>query len=123
MARSIHFRTVWITLFCLLLSTASLVAIPGTSYTDGFEGTVINPYWTLVQGYGSIALSTEQAHSGTQSVKFTSSDGGQRNMVMTHTMGARTKGKVSVWFYDVAPGQETLYEGMRVYSSVRLEVQ
>jgi hypothetical protein len=85
--------------------------------SDGFEAQTQNPFWTLTQGFGSVTLSAAQAHAGKQSVQFSSTSGGQRDMHMVHAFAAPTKGDVSVWFYDAAPGQETLYEKLNLYNS------
>jgi hypothetical protein len=43
--------------------------------------------------------------------------GGQREMHLKHQFASPLKGDFSIWFYDVAPGQETLYEKLTLYSS------
>ena len=40
-------------------------------YSDDFEAATFNPFWTLVQQNGTIALSTAQSYSGNQSGKLT----------------------------------------------------
>ena len=40
-----------------------------------------------------------------------------RQISLVHGFGLLTKGTVSIAFYDVAPGQETLYEKLSVYNS------
>jgi hypothetical protein len=80
------------------------------SYSDGFEGSSFNPFWTLTQQLGTITLSTDEAFTGTQSAKFTSESGGQRNLFLTHTFSSELVGTASVYFFDDAPDQETLYE-------------
>ena len=97
------------------LSFASHAA--AQTYTDNFESATIDPFWTQTQQYGTLSLSNGQAHSGSQSVKFTSSDGGQREMHLSHNFASPTKGDFSIYFYDVAPGQETLYEKLYLYNS------
>jgi Collagen triple helix repeat (20 copies) len=94
----------------LLLVIATRATAAPSGYTDSFEGASINSYWTRMQQNGSIALSATHAHSGTQSAMFASSSGGQRQIQLTHSLGTPEKGTFSIWFYDVAPGQETLYE-------------
>ncbi|HZI20287.1 MAG TPA: Ig-like domain-containing protein [Pyrinomonadaceae bacterium] len=80
------------------------------SYNDSFEGTAINPFWTAREQFGSLSLSTEQSRSGAQSVKLSSTGGGQREIRLKHTFPSALKGSFSIYFYDAAPGQETLYE-------------
>ena len=48
---------------------------------------------------------------------MTSTSGGQRNIWLSHTFPQPTKGTLSVWFYDTAPGQYTLYAGLYAYDS------
>jgi Bacterial Ig-like domain (group 3) len=84
---------------------------------DGFEGPTIDPFWTVTQQFGSITTSTDVAHSGAQSAKFSSSSGGQRNIILSHTVASPTKGTFEVWFYDNAPGQQTLYEYIQLLNS------
>ncbi|MFH1957290.1 MAG: LamG-like jellyroll fold domain-containing protein [bacterium] len=81
------------------------------SFTDDFESATLNPFWEVTQEYGSISLTTEQSHSGSQSAKFSSISGGQRYIFLTHAYSSATavKGKSVVWIYDTAPGSETQY--------------
>lgn len=97
---------------------AAATAMPGAvvSFTDGFEGASIDPFWQVTQDYGTVSTSADLAFSGTQSAKFASISGGQRGMRLTHDFGEAMYGIVSVRFYDYAPGQETLYEFLRLYT-------
>jgi hypothetical protein len=90
-----------------------------SSFNDDFEASTLNSFWTVFQQFGSISLSTDQNHTigGKQSVKFVSTSGGQREMHLRHDFPAPTNGNFSVYFYDVAPGQETLYEKLYLYNS------
>ena len=72
--------------------------MPATSLTeagfsDSFEGATFNPYWTLSQNGGTISLSTEQAHSGTQSAKF-SYVNYPGNAWLTHAYSELSKGAI-----------------------------
>jgi hypothetical protein len=105
-------------LFSLLtLSGARPVAAQG--YGDGFEGSAISSFWTPQAQFGSVALSNEQSRGGSQSVKFSSISGGQRELHLRHTSPSPAKGTFSIYFYDAAPGQETLYERFNLYNSAR----
>lgn len=97
-----------------ILAVLLAVSTLGYAQKDNFE------FWQLKQQYGTVGLSTDQNHTpgGTQSLKFASSPGGQREMHATHYFKSRTNGNLTVWFYDVAPGQETLYEQVSLYDSV-----
>jgi len=102
--------------FCLLLVNS--LANAGTiTFLDDFEAQSIDPFWTTTQEYGTVALSSDQAHSGSQSAKFSSTSGGQRNILLKHEFPNVIEGNVSVWFYDTAPGQQTLYSFLTLYNS------
>lgn len=77
-------------------------------------------FWTKTQQYGTVNLSTDfnKTFGGRQSLKFTSSAGGQRNIAVSHRFASPQKGTFSIWFYDVAPGQETQYEQISLYNSI-----
>ena len=89
------------------------------AYLDTFEASTINRYWTSSQQYGTVTLSTEKNHTagGRQSLKFSSSEGGERDIAVSHSFATPQKGLFSIWFYDVAPGQETQYEQISVTNS------
>lgn len=85
-------------------------------YCDSFEGKTLNPFWTVRQEYGSVMLTSEQSHLGSQSIKLDAKRGGLREIWMSHRFADITKGTVSVWFYDTAPGAETLYAALVLYN-------
>jgi hypothetical protein len=88
---------------------------------DTFEASTINPlFWTQTQQYGTVRLSTDvdKTVGGSQSLKFSSVQGGQRGIGVSHRFASPQKGTFSIWFYDVAPGQETQYEQISLYNSV-----
>lgn len=62
-------------------------------------------------------LSSDKAYSGSQSAKFSSTSGGQRVLWLSHEFSDVIKGEVSVWFYDTAPGNQTLYCFLTLYNS------
>src|SRR5690349_24329307 len=104
-----HFRAGVLVFVCF---SAPIVASAQSAYSDDFEATTVNAFWTsTMQQNGTVALSTDQNYtsSGIRSIKFASASGGQREMHLTHTFSAPTKGTFSVWYYDYAPGQQTLY--------------
>jgi hypothetical protein len=103
-----------------LMSIAGLA--PGAradtvTFTDGFEGSSFNPFWTLTQQLGTITLSTDESFTGSQSAKFTAESGGQRNLFLTHAFSSELVGTVSVYFFDDAPGEQTLYEKLSLTDS------
>jgi hypothetical protein len=87
--------------FLALLSCSAVVlAVDPTSFSDGFEAAVIDPFWTAQQSNGSITLSATQAHGGVKSAQFTRTTGGQLSLSLSHTFQAPQFGTASVWFYD-----------------------
>lgn len=101
---------------------ALLLALPALAVsqpvTDDFEAPAISPaFWNVLTMNGSVALSTDQAHSGSQSVKFASTNGDPRGMNLWHTFPSPQKGLFTIWFYDFAPGSETLYQFLNIKSS------
>lgn len=92
---------------------------PAQSFSDGFEGASLDPFWSLhpFQQYGTINVSTEQPHTGLQSLKFASQSGGNRVMHIQHQFASPSKGNFSIWYYDYAPGSETLYEYIAINNS------
>jgi len=97
---------------------APLVMAPETTlFSDNFEAATIDPFWTVTQDYGTVTLSSDQAHSGFQSVKMSSIGGGQRGMTLSHTFQAVGKGIASVWLYDTTPRTNTLYAALDVINT------
>ena len=74
-------------------------------FIDGFEGSTIDPFWSSYIVNGSITLSSDVAHSGTQSAKF-SSNGVFNNRYewLFHTFSTPVYGTASVWIYDTGAG-------------------
>lgn len=101
--------------FAVLVSSVALGA--PLSFADNFEGPAFDSFWTVTQQFGTASLSTAQAQSGVQSVQFSSTDGGQRQMSLTHQFASPVTGTFSVYFYDAAPGQETLYQQLSISNS------
>jgi hypothetical protein len=90
------------------------------SFSDGFEGATIDPFWQVTQVNGTISTSTDVAYAGSRSAKFESTSGGQRSIDLRHDLGELMYGTVSVQFYDYAPGQQTLYEHLGLYEPLSL---
>jgi hypothetical protein len=96
-----------------------LVAFPlagfAQGYFDDFEAATFNPFWTLTQQNGTIALSTDQSYSGIQSAKLTGTGGGQVNVWLSHTFPQAQPGTVSVWWYDTV--YNNIYSGLYLFNS------
>jgi len=109
----------------LLIGLAMAMFLLGTvlnanalTFSDDFEAQSLDPFWTTInQDYGTVSLSSDQVHSGAQSAKFSSTNGVQRNIWLRHKFSDVIKGNVSVWFYDTAPGLQTLYSFLTLYNS------
>ncbi len=101
----------------LMLISASTASAATITYSDNFEGSSINPFWTVSQQFGTVQLSSDVSHSATHSAKFVSSSGGQREVDLAHTFATPVTGDFSVYFYDVAPGSQTLYEDLYLLNS------
>jgi hypothetical protein len=110
LARASHLAALF---SAIALGITAATAGPIT-YSDNFEGNTINPFWTITQQLGTVSLSTAQFHSPTHSAGFSSVGGGQRDIRLTHTFGSAVIGDVSIYYYDTAPGQETLYQFLRL---------
>jgi hypothetical protein len=93
-----------------------------SSFNDGFEAPTLDPFWTPTLQLRTIAPSTDLAHSGTHSAKFTTSGGGQREIILSHKFSSAIQGDFNVYFYDYAPGQETLYEQFNLQNSATGDV-
>ncbi len=84
---------------CLLATTARAEA----SFSDGFEGGSLNPFWSKAENNGSVTVpSTTRAHSGTQSLELrtTAPYAPQKQADVHHQFGAPVYGTFSVWVYD-----------------------
>lgn len=77
-----------------------LCAEAATAFNDGFEGAALDPFWTAQQQNGTIAPSSLQPHTGTQSVRMTRTTGGQLGLSLNHVFAEAEFGTASVWFYD-----------------------
>lgn len=101
----------------LFLSLAVPLSGSSINFVDGFENPTLDPFWTVTQNFGTVGVSSVNSHTGSQSVAFVSQSGGQRDVFLTHSFGGPMKGTASAWFYDVAPGQETLYEWFSLFQA------
>ena len=75
-------------------------------HLDGFEATTLNPFWSTSIQSGSIALSTGQAHGGSQSVQLSSTDTGvTKSIQLFHDFATPVYGVTSVWVLDTGTEQ------------------
>jgi hypothetical protein len=97
----------------------SISALASTiNFSDSFEASTINPFWTTQTQNGSLQLSSAISFSGSQSVEFIATGGGQREVHLEHNFGEAVTGDFSVEFYDYAPGAQTLYEDLYLFNSI-----
>jgi hypothetical protein len=105
------FRIVLLSVFGFMPFTQVFSA----TYSDSFDN--LN-FWNITQQqYGSVSISSAQAHSGNNSLMLSSVDGGQRWISATRSFDTLGKGKASIWFYDTAPGEERLYSSFVLRNS------
>lgn len=106
-------------LFILFVSLfpLNLLSQP-TTFSDSFEGSELDPFWTLYEQNGSFEIISGESTTGSQSIKlFSTSDEGTRNVALQHFFPVLMKGEVSVKFYDTAPGEESLYSGLYLFNN------
>lgn len=78
-------------------------------FNDSFEGTSINPFWTVLYELGGTAeLSSDYAVSGNQSLKLSSFGSSQHSIFLSHDFSESMIGTMSVWFYDSTAGQQSI---------------
>lgn len=65
-------------------------------YTDSFEGTSFDPYWTVI-GPGSATITNTTAHTGSQSVQLTLGGGFPYHAMLSHDYGGEVQGSFSVY--------------------------
>ena len=111
-------RWIVVASFLIAANTFGASVAGAQSYSDNFEAATINPFWVPFQQNGTLALSTDQSHSGLQSVKLSATTSGQKNVSLAHTFPQPIKGTLSVWFYDTTPGSATQYSGIYAFNSV-----
>jgi hypothetical protein len=76
------------------------------SFTDNFEGSTINSFWTVLDtaGNGSASVDTALAHRGKQSIQLTTTASNGGIEALSHTFPSPLYGAVSVWvYYDNVP--------------------
>jgi hypothetical protein len=87
----------------MMVFTASLLhAQDPVTFTDDFEGTALNPFWSTVLVSGTITFpSSAQVHSGTQSLQVNSINTVENKWIrLRHTFNQPQYGQVSIWVYD-----------------------
>ena len=100
-------------LFCALSANVGA----GIVFTDDFEGSTLDPFWSKIEQSGSITFpSSAQVHTGSQAVQFNSTSGGQKHIALHHDFAAPVYGTSSVWMYDTgANSSSSNYLSLVVY--------
>lgn len=85
-----------------LLLVASLLPIAHGQFTDDFEGSTLDPFWTPSAQAGALIFpSTVQVFSGAQALETASYAGqGQKGIGIHHEYGEPQYGEVSIAIYD-----------------------
>jgi len=110
----------------LILAVAALAILSGglvtagISFTDGFEGATLDPFWSTRQDSGSVSLSNTQVHTGAQALQLSSTSGtGEKYIWVFHTFDQPVFGDVSVWMYDTGANEASSnYLGLELWNSV-----
>lgn len=111
-------KRLFVSLAIVMFLIGTVCSANALTFYDNFEAQSFDPFWTVLhQNYGTVVLSSDQAYSGTQSAKFSSINGGQRDIWLNHEFSDVIKGDVSVRFYDATPGQANLYSTLTMYNS------
>src|SRR5262245_59913223 len=80
----------------VLVFGCSLVA-QAQSFSDGFEGSSIDPYWTMI-GPGTANLTAVATHSRTQSILLAENPNVfAYSVALQHDYAGHVSGTVSVW--------------------------
>jgi len=95
-------KSLIIVLWSLFLILGSMGSAFGYSFTDSFEGTTLDTFWTveLPHSNAEYSISGEQHYDGSQSLKLNSTGSGQRYIILGHQFDQVMQGTVSVRFYD-----------------------
>ena len=85
------------------LAAVAVLAFPqpgaAQAYSDSFEGTTINSWWTQ-QGALSFGLSAAQKHTGSRSLEAVATNDGIGPFTLVHVFSEPVRGDFSVWVYD-----------------------
>ncbi len=101
--KPIPLRAAWLagSVFTASLLAMAAMAADETSFTDGFEGAALDPFWTSTAQNGSITFpATDKVHAGAKAVRFNATGGGQKELSLSHSFARPQFGSVSVWLYD-----------------------
>lgn len=92
----------------ILLATGTPAVRAGVVFTDGFEGATLDPFWTTSIQSGSIAFDNTLVHSGSQSIRLSSTDTGlDKGIALQHLFAAPVYGQASVWFFDTGADESS----------------
>ncbi len=106
-------KSLIIILWSLFLILGGMGSAFAYSFTDSFEGSTLNSFWTVEAEHSNAeyVLSTAQATEGAQSLMLYSTTSGQRYIILGHQFDQAMWGTVSIKFFDNDPSQ-ALYAGI-----------
>jgi hypothetical protein len=85
------------TLVLFIFASAPSILPAQDAFSDGFEATAIDPFWTV--NSGSAQLTSSLAHSGTRAIEMATSGYGQ-TAALTHRFKSPILCTVRVYVYD-----------------------
>ena len=121
--KEIHGRRVRLAMVLMgmsLVFCALCGKVGATVFTDGFEGSTLDPFWSTTELSGSITFpSSTQVHGGSQAVQFNSTyDTGTKYIHLYHNFATPVYGTFSVWVYDTgANASSSNYLTFRVFDA------
>ena len=92
--RIYYYAAILIVIVCISPIQAEL------GFTDSFEGPSLDPFWSVSMQNSSYSFSSEQARSGSQSLKVEYESGKYAPFCPEHLFATPVQGTFSVWFYD-----------------------
>jgi hypothetical protein len=76
------------------------------NFSDGFEASTIDPFWTVFTNSGSIVLSNQNVFQGSQSVKFSTVDtGNNKDVGLNHPFSDKLYGTTTISVFDSGANQ------------------
>lgn len=109
-------KSLIIVLWSLFLILGGMGSAFGYSFTDSFEGTTLNSFWSVnpVHMNAEYSLSSDRATADSQSLKLYSTTEGQRYIILGHQFDQVMLGTVSVKFYDSGHSSLNLYSQLYI---------
>ncbi len=98
--RGCRFELVLVLLAAAAVGAGARQAV-AQNFSDGFEGDSIDPYWVVYERSGTVSLTTDEFHSGNQSLECSTFNSGEnKGLQIDHCFDEPTYGRVSIWVKD-----------------------